>query len=294
MMFPLVHELAEDGIPVTVTCGVLKLVRQDYYRWRSEPVGPAARLRAHRVAALVAAHIDDPQAGYRVLADDVSAKGVRMSYRTAWRLCSMNGLWSSYGKPKRGRAKSGGIGSAPAYPDWVNRVFAATLPNRLWLMDITEHRTLEGKLYCCAIRDVFSGRIVGYSIQSRMKARIVVDAIEHAVQRRGDVGGCIVHSDRGSQMRSAAARRAMRRHDLIGSMGKVGSAGDNAAMESFFSLLQRNVLNTRRTWESREQLRLAIVLWIERDYHRRRRQDRLGRLTPIEFEAKMAAQALAV
>jgi transposase InsO family protein len=98
-------------------------------------------------------------------------------------------------------------------------------------------------LYLCAIKDVWSNRIVGYSIDSRMKARIAVNAIDNGTARRGgDVAGCILHSDRGSQFRSRKAQRALVRHDMVGSMGQVGSAGDNAAMESFFSLLQKNVL----------------------------------------------------
>jgi putative transposase len=293
MRYPLVAELAEAGVPVAVSCRVLNLARQPYYRWAAEPVGPAAQLRARRVAALTAAHLDDPTGGYRVLADDARKAGVPMSYRTAWRLCSAHGLWSSYGRPKHGKKTK--PGSLPAHPDLVKRLFAADAPNRLWLMDITEHRTSEGKLYCCAIKDVYSNRIVGYSIQSRMKARIVVDAIEHAAARRAvagaDIAGCIVHSDRGSQMRARAAHRALRRHDLIGSMGKVGAAGDNAAMESFFAILQRKVLDTRRVWATRDELRLAIVSWIERDYHRRLRQDRLGRLTPVEYENTMTPAA---
>lgn len=83
---------------------------------------------------------------------------------------------------------------------------------------------------------------------------------------------------------------AIDRHGLAGSMGRVGAAGDNAAMESFFALLQKNVLD-RRTWTTREALRIAIVTWIERTHHRRRRQDRLGRLTPIEFETIMTTAA---
>lgn len=101
--------------------------------------------------------------------------------------------------------------------------------------------------------------------------------------------GCVVHSDRGSQFRSRNVARVLAHHDLVGSMGQVASAGDNAAMESFFSLLQNNVLNRRR-WTTREELRIAIVTWIERTYHRRRRQARLGRLTPIEFETIMITQ----
>ena len=165
-------------------------------------------------------------------------------------------------------------------------MFAAETPNELWLVDITEHMTAEDKLYLCAIKDAFSGRIVGYSIDSRMKSRLAVQAVENAVQVRGDVAGCIVHSDRGSQFRSRKFRRALTRHRIVGSMGRVGSSRDNAVMESFFALLQKNVLD-RRSWTTREQLRIAIVIWIERTYHRRRRQRRLGRLTPIEFEAIM-------
>ena len=132
--------------------------------------------------------------------------------------------------------------------------------------------------------DLFSNRIVGWAIDSRMKARLVVAAIEMAVARRDDdVAGCIFHTYRGSQFRARKVHRALARHGLVGSMGQVGSAGDNAAMESFFALLQRNVLDRRR-WATRDELRIAIVTWIERTYHRRRRQRVLGRLTPIEFE----------
>ena len=159
----------------------------------------------------------------------------------------------------------------------------------------TEHPTGEGKLYLCAIKDVCSNRIVGYSISDRMKSRIAVAALDSAVARRGIAGdgvaGCIVHTDRGSQFRSRKFLRALARHDMVGSMGQVGSAGDNAAMESFFSLLQKNVLNRQR-WATREELRIAIVTWIERTYHRRRRQDALGRLTPIEYELIMTTPSL--
>ena len=150
------------------------------------------------------------------------------------------------------------------------------------MTDITEHRTDEGKLYLCAIKDVYSNRIVGYSIDSRMKASLAVAALDHAIAGRSPVA-TIVHSDRGSQFRSRKFVHALSHSGLRGSMGRVGACGDNAAMESFFALLQRNVLDRRR-WATRAELRLAIVTWIERTYHRRRRQRALGKLTPIEFE----------
>jgi putative transposase len=131
---------------------------------------------------------------------------------------------------------------------------------------------------------------VGYSISDRRKSRLAVDALASAVARRGVVAGCILHTDRGSQFRSRKFVRALHRHDMVGSMGKVGAAGDNAAMESFFALLQKNVLDRRR-WETRQELRIAIVTWIERTYHRRRRQAALGRLTPVEYETIMTTPA---
>jgi putative transposase len=192
-----------------------------------------------------------------------------------------------FGKPKRSKGSKPG---APAHDDLVRRDFTADAPNQIWVADLTEHWTGEGKLYCCAIKDLFSNRIVGWAIDSRMKARLVVAAIEMAVARRdGDVAGCIVHSDRGSQFRARKVQRALTRHRMVGSMGQVGSAGDNAAMESFFALLQKNVLNRQR-WATRNDLRIAIVTWIERTYHQRRRQAALGQLTPIEYETIMTPQ----
>ncbi|SJN43772.1 Mobile element protein [Microbacterium esteraromaticum] len=280
-------ELAADGVPVAVTCRVLKLARQPYYRWLANPVTNTEVVEAYRANALFDAHRDDPEFGHRLLADEARDVGESMADRTAWRIASDNGWWSAFGK-KRG--KNGKKVGPPVHDDLVGREFTSDAPNRLWLTDITEHRTAEGKLYLCAIKDVFSNKIVGYSIDSRMKSSLAVRALENAVAMRGDVAGCVIHSDRGSQFRSRKFLRAITRHRMVGSMGKVGAAGDNAAMESFFSLLQKNVLD-RRTWTRREELRSAIVIWIERTCHRRRRQPRLGRLTPIEFEAIMNTPA---
>jgi len=287
MMYPLVRELADDGIPVTVTCRVLKIARQPYYRWLACRVTDAEWHEAHLANAVFDAHRDDPEFGYRFLADEVRDAGFDACERTVWRVCRDNGWWSVFGKRKTRKSSKPGT---PAHDDLVRRIFTAAEPNQLWLTDITEHWTNEGKLYLCAVKDVFSNRIVGYSIDDRMKARLVVAALDNAVARRGDVAGCILHSDRGSQFRARKLHRALARHEMVGSMGQVGSAGDNAAMESFFALLQKNVLDRRR-WATRDELRIAIVTWIERTYHRRRRQAALGRLTPIEFETIMTPPA---
>ena len=296
MMYPLVRELAAADapfrVPVAVTCRVLKLARQPYYRWLARPVTDTDWVEAHRANALFDAHRDDPEFGHRLLVDEARQAGQPMADRTGWRICSTNGWWSVFGKPKAyAKARKAGT---PSHDDLVARRFTAPGPNRLWLTDITDHWTGEGKLYLCAVKDAYSNRIVGYSIDSRMKSRLAVTALSNAVANRRaggvDPAGCVVHSDRGSQFRSRAMHRALTRHGMAGSMGRVGSAADNAAMESFFALLQRNVLD-RRAWPTRDQLRIAIVTWIERTYHRRRRQDALGRLTPIAYEAIITTPA---
>jgi len=291
MIYPLVRELAAGGIPVTVTCRVLAIARQPYYRWLTGPVTDAEWTEAHLANAIVDAHRDDPEFGYRFLADEVRGAGHRVAERTVWRICRDNGWFSVFGKKKRGKKATAGVA---AHDDLVRRDFTAPGPNRVWLSDITEHPTREGKLYLCAVKDVWSNRIVGYSIADRMQSSIAVAALDNAVARRRATGqpvtGCLLHTDRGSQFRSRKLQQALFRHRMLGSMGQVGSAGDNAAMESFFSLLQKNVLN-RQVWDTRGDLRIAIVTWIERTYHRRRRQTALGRLTHIEFEIIMSQTA---
>ena len=281
MSYPLVRDLAFDGIPVKVTCRVLGFSTQAFYQWWAQPVSDRDWSEAHLVDAARAIHADDPVFGYRFIADELDKEhGISASENRVARVCSTHGIFSVLARKKRR-----GLRPGPAvHEDLVRRNFRADAPNVLWLTDITEHPTDEGKLYLCAVKDVFSGRIVGYSIDSRMKASLAVTAIHNAVSLRGSGTGTLVHSDRGSQFRSGKFVRALRCDGLVGSMGRTGTCADNAAMESFFSLLQKNVLNQQR-WSTREELRLAIVNWIERTYHRRRRQRGLGKLTPIEFEA---------
>ena len=270
MIYPLVLDLAVDGIPVAVTCRVLGFTPQAFHAWRASPVSQRDWDDAHLINTALDIHRDDPGFGYRFIADELPAHGITASPNRVARLCKVGRIWSVFAKRKGLTRRAG----PPVHDDHVKKVFTADGPNRLWLTDITEHPTGQGKLYLCAVKDVYSGRIVGYSIDHRMKASLAVSALRNAIGLR-DPAGTIVHSDRGSQFRSRKFVKALHHNGLIGSMGRVGACGDNAAMESFFGLLQNNVLDRQR-WNTREELRLAIVTWIERTYHRRRRQARLG------------------
>jgi putative transposase len=279
MRYPLVLDLAADGLPVAVTCRVLGFSKQAFYAWCQNPVSQRDWDDAHLINAATDIHRDDPAFGYRFIAGQLPARGIEAGENRVARLCSQQRIWSVFSK-KRGLARTAG---PPVHDDLVARNFTAAARDRTWLTDITEHPTAEGKLYLCAFKDVYSNRIAGYSMGSRMTARLAVSALRNAIALREPAGTVVVHSDRGSQFRSAAFVRTLKDHSLTGSMGRVGACGDNAAMESFFALLQKNLLDRQR-WSTREQLRLAIITWIERTYHRRRRQRRLGRLTPIEYE----------
>lgn len=281
MTYPLVRDLAVEGIPVTVTCGVLGFTPQAFYKWKANPVSDRDWDDAQVTNALIDAHADDPEFGYRFLTDELERADRPVNERRVWRLCRDQRIWST--TIRKGRKGSGKRPGPAVHDDLVQRDFTASRPDEIWLTDITEHPTAEGKLYLCAIKDVFSNRIVGYSIADRMTARLATAALRSAIARRRPRGTVVVHSDRGSQFRSRSFRATLKAAELTGSMGRVGAAGDNAAMESFFALVQKNVLN-RHGWATREQLRYELVYWIEHTYNHRRRQRVLGKLTPIEFE----------
>ncbi|XPE05203.1 IS3 family transposase [Arthrobacter sp. N1] len=258
---------------------------------------------ARLINAALDLHADDPAFGYRFIADGLNAGVTRVaSERRIWRLCSASGILSVIHRKRVGDRQAGppvhrstgppvhrSTGppvhrstGPPVHDDLLERNFTATTRDTRWVTDITEQPTAEGKLYLCAIKDLHSNRIVGHSIDGRTKASCAVAALAHAVALRSP-SGTVVNADRGSQFRSRTFGSALHANGLHGSMGRVGACGDNAAMELFFALLQKNVLNRKR-WETRQELRLAIITWIERTYHRRTRQKALGKLAPIEFE----------
>ena len=287
MKFPLVRELAACGFPVRLTCGVLGFSTQAFYKWQTAPVSDREWDDAHLVNVIRDVHGDDPEFGYRFICDELGRSGHRVGERRVWRLCSEHRIWST--TTKKGRKGSGKRPGPAVHDDHVQRNFTAPVPDLVWLTDITEHPTAEGKLYACCIKDVCSNRIVGYATSDRMTANLATSALRQAVARRRPRGTVIVHSDRGGQFRSRAFRAVLKANELTGSMGRVSSAGDNAAMESFYSLLQKNVLDRKR-WRTRSELAYEIVVWIEHTYNRRRRQRALGKLTPVEFELTFAAK----
>jgi len=168
--------------------------------------------------------------------------------------------------------------------DLVQRQFEASAPNQLWLTDITEHPTGEGKLYCCVVLDLFSRKAVGWAIDRRCEAALVNDALAKASASRSVRSRTVIHSDHGSQFTSWAFTENVHRLGLVSSMGTVGDCYDNAPMESFWGSMQIELLN-RQKWRTNLELALAMADYIDHFYNCERRHSSLGYLTPNEFEA---------
>jgi putative transposase len=282
MRFRLVQELAAGGILVAVACRVLRVSTSGYYEWRDRP--PSQRATDDEALTVQIKEIHALSRGAygvpRVHAELRLGRGLRCGRKRIARLmraAHLHGIYKRRGKRAR---------PLPAvHDDLVGRRFIADAPDRLWLTDITEHPTREGKVYCAAVLDVYSRRIVGWSIADHLRAELVVDALEMARwRRRPPFGQTVLHSDRGAQYTAWAFGHRLRTAGLLGSMGRVGSALDNAMMESFFSTLQRELLD-RQTWATRAQLASAIFEWIEAWYNPRRRHTSIGYLSPVAYEA---------
>lgn len=189
------------------------------------------------------------------------------------------GLAGLPGRPKYRKAPN-----TPTAEDLVNRDFARSEPNRLWLTDITEHPTREGKVYCAVVLDSFSRRVVGWSIDSSQTASLVVNALGMAIENR-QAEGVVIHSDHGTQFTSWAFTRRALDSGLTQSMGTIGDCYDNGQMESFWARMQVELLNRKR-WNTRLELANAIFEYLEIFHNRQRRHSSLGMLSPIEYELR--------
>ena len=182
--------------------------------------------------------------------------------------------------------------NAPTCEDLVQRNFKAEAPNELWLTDITEHATQEGKLYCCVVLDMYSRKVVGWAIDRRCEAVLVNDALAKAGTSRPTSPSTVIHSDHGSQFTSWAFTENVRRLGLVSSMGTIGDCFDNAPMESFWGSMQVELLDRQR-WRTILELAIAIADYIEHFYNPARRHSALGYLTPNEFEVLHSPQTQA-
>jgi putative transposase len=268
-----------------VACRILNVSRSGYYDWASRPVSAREQDNEVLLKQIEQVHVESRGTyGWpRVHAELTLGLGLVVNHKRVARLMREAGIQGLYRRRRRGCT----IRDPDAQPssDLVNRQFTVEGPDRLWLTDITEHPTLEGKLYLAAVMDAYARLIVGWSMAEHMRTELVTDALGMAIVRRRPDGDdpTILHSDKGTQYTSWGFGKRLRDAGLLGSMGSVGDCYDNAMMESFWGTLQLEVLDTKE-WQTREELANAVFEWIECWYNPTRRHSSIGMHSPVTFE----------
>jgi putative transposase len=263
----------------------MKVSTSGFYAWQAEPVSDRDLDDAYLTDTIVDIHrmSRGSYGSPRVHAELRLGEGVRCGRKRVERLMRQAGVQGIYRRRRRGCTRRDPTAEPAA--DLVNRAFDPVEPDRLWMMDVTEHPTGDGKVYLAVVLEAFSRMVVGWSIGDHMRAELVVDALQMAIWRRQPPPGhTIAHSDHGAQYTSWAFGRRLRTAGLLGSMGSIGDCFDNSAVESFFGTLQLELLD-QHPWTDRRQLALAIFEWIEAWYNPRRRHSYCDMLSPADYEA---------
>ncbi|WP_201776355.1 IS3 family transposase [Streptacidiphilus carbonis] len=273
------------GIPHTVACRALGVSQAWFYKWRRRPAEPTKReVRRAALEERITHSFRESGGTYGSprITLDLWAEGWRVSVNTVAEV--MAGLGLQGRKAPRRRRSLTRQGKRRAAPDLVRRSFDAVAPDVLWVGDMTEIDTDEGKLYLATVIDLFSRRCLGYAMGERHDAALVCASLKMAAATRGgQVDGVIFHGDRGSEYTSDAYNGLCARLGVVQSMGRVGSALDNAAAESFNSLIKVEYIH-RQHFTTRDQARIKIATWITDFYNTRRRHTSAAGHPPIEFE----------
>ena len=269
--------------PIKTMCRVLGVSRSGFHAWQRR--GPSARRREDgRLLERIREIHAENRGVYgspRIHAELVLGDGVRVGRKRVERLMRQAGLSGLIAR-KRGRTTIR-VPGVRVCADLVDRAFLAAAPNRLWVADITYLRTWEGWLYLVAVQDVFSRRIVGWSMADHMRTELVTDALQMALAQRRPAPGLIWHSDQGSQFVSLAFGQQARAAGIAQSMGSKGDCFDNAIAESFFATLKKELIHGR-SWPTKAELRTEIFEYVEVFFNRRRRHSTLGMLSPADYE----------
>jgi putative transposase len=290
MTYAFIAERCSD-LPVAVCCRVMKVSTSAFYAWRACPVTNRVWADAQLTNTIFDIHVmsrrsyGSPRVHAELRLGDQQIRCSRKKVERLMREANIEGIYR-----RRGHGCTRRDGTEPS-DDLVGRQFDPDGPDQLWVMDVTEHPTGEGKVYVATVLDAYSRRVVGWSIADHIRSELVVDAVQMAVwRRRPPPGQTIAHSDHGSQYTSWAFGRRLRSAGLLASMGTIGDCFDNSVAESFFGTLQLELLDQHR-WDSRQQLALAIFDWIETWYNPRRRHSYCRMLSPIDYENTTAAHA---
>jgi putative transposase len=268
--------------PVRLLCDALGVSPAGYYAWRDRPAS-ARRQRQDALLVEIRAIHAEFKARYgspRVHAELV-ARGYTCCLNTVAKAMREAGIAAK--TAKKYRCTTDSSHDLPVAENLLDRQFDPASPNEAWVADITYIPTREGWLYLAAVEDLYSRRVVGWSMAEHMQSRLVVDALALAVERRLPGEGLLAHSDRGSQYASDHYQSLLARHGITCSMSRRADCWDNAPMESFYTSLKKELVHGA-DFATRAEARAAIVEYIEVFYNTRRRHSSLGYVSPAEYE----------
>jgi len=268
--------------PVTVLCRVLGVSTPGFYAWRKRPTSTQEQRRDALVVEIKSVHAQVKQRyGSPRIHAELIDRGVACCVNTVAKLMHDNGIQAKTTKKFINTTDSNH--KLPVAENRLDRQFDATQPNCRWVADITYIPTREGWLYVAVVEDLYSRRVVGWSMAEHLESRLVVDALEMAIAARGPEEGLLAHSDRGSQYASEHYQRLLKKHGIECSMSGVGQCWDNAPMESFFATLKKELVH-HEDYQTRAQARASIFEYIETFYNTMRRHSSLGYLSPADYE----------
>ena len=268
--------------PVALMCRVLQVSRSGYYAWRKRPAAERRRQDQRLTLEVAAIHAGSRgRYGSPRVHAELHQRGQRIARKRVARLMRAAGLRARERRRFRCTTDSGHAMAITG--NLLARRFAMRAPNTGWVADITYLWTLEGWLYLAVVLDLFSRRVVGWSLSERLERGLALDALGMALAGRHPLSGMLHHSDRGSQYASQEYRQLLAAHGILSRMSRVGNCWDNAVAESFFATLKIELVYQTQ-WRTREEARSALFEYIELFYNRQRRHSTLGYLSPSEFE----------
>jgi len=270
--------------PIRMMCRLLRISASGYYAWRIRPESQRAKSDRELVSKIKRIHAQSKGVyGSPKIRAELVSEGCQVGRNRVARLMRLERV---QGCPRRRfRVTTQRNPTHQVARNLLQQDFTATVPNQRWVADITYISTHQGWVYLAIVLDLYSRRVVGWSMSRRMSRRIVVNALRMAIDSRQPQGKLIHHSDRGGQYTSDEFRNELAKQGIEASMSSTGNCYDNAVAESFFGLLKRERVNRVR-YRTREEARADVFEYIEVFYNRKRRHGYLGNISPVEFEQR--------
>ena len=271
-------------------CRVLEVSTSGYYDWRKRPESQRQKQDRRLVVEIKAIHRESRRSyGSPRIHDELKGRGLHCGKKRVARLMRLHGIQAK--QTRRFKATTDSKHTLPIAENVLDRRFTPSAPDVVWSADITYIPTRQGWLYLAVVLDLFSRRVVGWSMKRRLDRSLVLDALQMALRGRSPGPGLIHHSDRGSQYASGDYQALLEAQQMICSMSRRGNCWDNAPVESFFSTLKRELVHHRR-YQTRAEARADIFEYIEVWYNRRRRHSSLGYKSPVDYEALFESSSL--